>query len=300
MSTPPTAARPITSGPSAAPIAFAKMNGLGNEIVVVDLRGSKKQFTASEAAKIAAQPRGRFDQMMVLHDPKVRGTEAFVRIYNTDGSEAGACGNGMRCVVWVVAEKTGKSAFKFETKAGVLPASLRNINDISVDMGTPRFKWDEIPLAEPFHDTKRIELQIGPIDAPILHSPSVVNVGNPHAIFWVDNVEPYDLSRIGPMLENHPIFPDRANISLAHVQSSSTIRLRTWERGAGLTRACGSAACAAAVSAARTGRADRKVTVNVPGGPLLIEWTAADRIIMTGPAEVEYAGTIDPVTMAVS
>jgi diaminopimelate epimerase len=296
MTTPPIFATPLSSGP----LAFAKMNGLGNEIVVVDLRGSKKQFTATEAARIAAQPRARFDQMMVLHDPKVRGTEAFVRIYNTDGSEAGACGNGMRCVVWVVAEKTGKTTFKFETKAGVLPASLRSISDISVDMGTPRFKWDEIPLAEPFHDTKRIELQIGPIDAPILHSPSVVNVGNPHAIFWVDNVEPFDLSRIGPMLENHPIFPDRANISLAHVQSANTIRLRTWERGAGLTRACGSAACAAAVSAARTGRADRKVTVHVPGGPLVIEWTAADRIIMTGPAEFEYAGTIDPVTMAVS
>jgi diaminopimelate epimerase len=284
----------------AAPIAFAKMNGLGNEIVVVDLRGSKKQFTAAEAAAIAAQPRGHFDQMMVLHDAKTRGTEAFIRIYNTDGSEAGACGNGMRCVTWAVAEKTGKTAFKFETKAGVLTASLTDIDHISVDMGSPRFKWDEIPLAEPFHDTKRIELQIGPIDAPILHSPSVVNVGNPHAIFWVDNVEPYDLSRIGPMLENHPIFPDRANISLAHVQSSSTIRLRTWERGAGLTRACGSAACAAAVSAARTLRTGRRVTVTVPGGPLHIDWTAENRILMTGPAEFEYAGTIDPVTMAVS
>jgi diaminopimelate epimerase len=267
------------------------MNGLGNEIVVVDLRGSKKQFTAAEAAAIAAQPRGRFDQMMVLHDPKTRGTEAFIRIYNTDGSEAGACGNGMRCVTWAVAEKTGKTSFKFETKAGILAASLTGIDHISVDMGTPRFKWDEIPLAEPFHNTKRIELQIGPIDAPILHSPSVVNVGNPHAIFWVDDVEPYDLSRIGPMLENHPIFPDRANISLAHVQSSSTIRLRTWERGAGLT---------AAVSAARTLRTGRRVTVTVPGGPLHIDWTAADRIIMTGPAEFEYAGTIDPATMAVS
>jgi diaminopimelate epimerase len=293
-----------SSHADSGPIAFAKMNGLGNEIVVVDLRGRKKQFTSAEAAAIAAQPRGRFDQMMVLHDPKTRGTEAFIRIYNADGSEAGACGNGMRCVTWAVAEKTGKAHsnpnFKFETKAGVLAASLTDIDHISVDMGTPRFKWDEIPLAEPFHDTKRIELQIGPIDAPILHSPSVVNVGNPHAIFWVDNVEPFDLSRIGPMLENHPIFPDRANISLAHVQASDFIKLRTWERGAGLTRACGSAACAAAVSAARTGRTGRKVTVVVPGGPLHINWDLNDHIIMTGPAAFEYAGTIDAVTMAVS
>jgi diaminopimelate epimerase len=301
-----TTAAPILSPASATGIPFLKMNGLGNEIVVVDLRGSKKQFTAAEAAKIAGQPRGKFDQMMVLHDAKTQGLEAFIRIYNTDGSEAGACGNGMRCVTWAVAEKTAKTSFKFETKAGVLAASLTDIDHISVDMGTPRFKWEEIPLAEPFHDTKRIELQIGPIDAPILHSPSVVNVGNPHAIFWVDNVEPYDLSRIGPMLENHPIFPDRANISLAHVQASDAIRLRTWERGAGLTRACGSAACAAAVSAARTGRTGRKVTVTVPGGPLHIEWTADSingndgRIIMTGPAELEYAGSIDALTMLVS
>jgi diaminopimelate epimerase len=293
---PPTAANPD-------PIAFAKMNGLGNEIVVVDLRGSRKQFTTTEAAAIAAQPRGRFDQMMVLHDAKTRGTEAFIRIYNTDGSEAGACGNGMRCVTWAVAEKTGKTlsnpTFKFETKSGVLTASLTDIDHISVDMGTPRFKWDEIPLAEPFHNTKRIELQIGPIDAPILHSPSVVNVGNPHAIFWVDNVEPFDLSRIGPMLENHPIFPDRANISLAHVQASDFIRLRTWERGAGLTRACGSAACAAAIAAARLGKTGRKVTVVVPGGPLHINWDIDDRIIMTGPATFEYTAHLDPVTMAV-
>jgi diaminopimelate epimerase len=295
-----TTAAPILSPATASSIPFLKMNGLGNEIVVVDLRGSKKQFTAAEAARIAAQPRGNFDQMMVLHDAKTRGTEAFIRIYNTDGSEAGACGNGMRCVTWAVAEATGKTAFKFETQADVLAASLRDIDHISIDMGTPRFKWEEIPLAEPFHDTKRIELQIGPIDAPILHSPSVVNVGNPHAIFWVDNVEPFDLSRIGPMLENHPIFPDRANISLAHVQASDAIRLRTWERGAGLTRACGSAACAAAISAARTGRTGRSVTVTVPGGPLHIEWTANDRIIMTGPATFEYAGTIDPATMLVT
>jgi diaminopimelate epimerase len=142
-------------------------------------------------------------------------------------------------------------------------------------------------------------LQIGPIDKPILHSPSVVNVGNPHAIFWVDDVAVYDLARIGPLLENHPIFPERANISLAAVKSREHLVVRTWERGAGLTRACGSAACAAAVAAARTRRTSRKVTVTLPGGDLLIEWREADdHVLMTGPVEYEFAGRFDPALFA--
>ena len=279
------------SGPATIP--FRKMNGLGNEIVVVDLRGTPKVFSEDEARFIAHNTRSRFDQLMSLHDPKTRGTQAFVRIYNTDGSESSACGNGTRCIAWVEAERTGKRALKFETKAGVLDVKVADIGHITVDMGEPRFEWDKIPLAEEFHDTRGIELQIGPIDDPILHSPSVVNVGNPHAIFWVDDVEAYDLGRFGPLLENHPIFPERANISLAHVQSRSRIRLRTWERGAGLTKACGTAACGAAVAAMRKKFTDRKVTVLLPGGPLDIEWTAANRILMTGPAELEYEGVIE-------
>ena len=150
---------------------------------------------------------------MVLHDPKRAGTEAFIRIYNSDGSEVEACGNGMRCVGWLEAGRTGRQALRFETIAGVLDVRVSDIGRITVDMGDPRFGWKEIPLAEAFHDTKAIELQIGPIDKPILHTPSVVNVGNPHAVFWVQDVTAYDLARIGPMLENHPIFPERANIS---------------------------------------------------------------------------------------
>ena len=283
----------MTQRSASEALSFRKMNGLGNEIVVVDLRGSKRVISAEEARAVAADPLSRFDQMMVLHDPKTRGTEAFVLIYNTDGSEAQACGNGMRCVSWLTRKSTGRDRFKFETRPGVLDVAVRDQDFITVDMGAPRFAWHEIPLAEPFHDTKRIELQIGPIDNPILHSPSVVNVGNPHAVFWVDDVTAYDLGRFGPMLENHPIFPDRANISLAEVTSPVSIKLRTWERGAGLTRACGSAACAAGVLGAHTKRTERKVTVNVPGGPLLIEWTVANRILMTGPATDEYAGVFD-------
>lgn len=272
------------------------MNGLGNEIVVLDLRGSSRILTADEARRIAAKPGWRFDQLMALHHPVTPGTSAYVRIYNTDGSEAGACGNGMRCVVLFDIQQKGAPAHSYETVRGVLAVSSLGTDghSISVEMGQPRFGWEQIPLRDPFHNTKRIELQIGPIDAPILHSPSVVNVGNPHAVFWVDDVMAYQLDRFGPLLENHPIFPERANISLAHVTATDAITLRTWERGAGLTMACGSAACAAAVCAARLKLTGRRVTVTVPGGPLGIEWRESDdQIVMTGPAELERREVID-------
>lgn len=273
-------------------LRYRKMNGLGNEIVVVDLRGSKRVLTAAEAAQIAANPATRFDQMMALHDAKTPGTETKITIYNADGSEAGACGNGMRCVGWVIHEATGKTRFKAETRPGVLDVAVVDKDTITVDMGTPKFGWQDIPLEEEFRDTRMVELQVGPIDAPIIHSPSVVNVGNPHCVFWVDHLDVIDLGKVGPMLEHHRLFPDRANISLAVVRSRTMIDLATWERGAGLTRACGSAACAAAVCSARKKMTDRIVTVNVPGGPLVIEWRADDRILMTGPVEDESSGEL--------
>jgi diaminopimelate epimerase len=277
---------------------FRKMNGLGNEIVVVDLRGSTKIFSAEEARAIAADSRSHFDQLMVLHPPATPATEAFLRIYNSDGSPASACGNGMRCVGLVVSQETGRKRMKFETSAGILNVIAEDVSRIAVDMGEPRFGWADIPLSEPFHDTRRIELQIGPADKPLLYSPSVVNVGNPHAIFWVDDVNAYDLARIGPLLENHPLFPDRANISLAHVTSQSAITVRTWERGAGLTKACGSAACAALACAARKGVSGRQATITLPGGPLEVEWRADNHIWMTGPAELEYEGRLDTAVIA--
>jgi diaminopimelate epimerase len=219
-----------------------------------------------------------------------------MRIDNADGGEVEACGNGTRCVGWLLMNETGRSTAAIETQAGLLNARPGAPGTISVDMGVPRLGWREIPLAEEFRDTRAIELQIGPIEAPILHSPSVANIGNPHAIFWVEDVTAYDLGRFGPMLENHPIFPERANISLAQVTAPDAITLRTWERGVGLTRACGTAACAALVSAARTGRTGRSATVALPGGALTIEWDARDHVWMTGPAELEYSGFFDPET----
>src|SRR4029079_4568433 len=195
--------------------AFIKMNGLGNEIVVVDMRGQAGAITADEA-RAAAQPDGApYDQLMALHTARTPGTDAFVRIYNSDGSEAGACGNGMRCVAALEAKESGAKTFTFETEAGIIPCKIEEKpNTVTVDMGAPRFAWNEIPLAEEFRDTRAIELQIGPIDKPILHSPSVVSMGNPHAVFWVDDVNAYELAKIGPLLENHPMFPQRANITL--------------------------------------------------------------------------------------
>lgn len=280
---------------TAKPAQFAKMNGLGNEIIVADMRGRTDRVAPAAAIVLNADPATKFDQIMAIHDPRTPGTENYVAIINSDGSEAQACGNGMRCVTQALAAETGRKNFVFETVAGILTAEEHADGTLSVDMGKPRFGWREIPLAEEFRDTRMIELQIGPIDRPLLHSPSVVSMGNPHAIFWVDeDVWSYELEKFGPLLENHPIFPERANISIANVTAPDAIVLRTWERGAGLTRACGSAACAAAVCGARTRRTARKVTVTVPGGPLHIEWREDDHVIMTGPAEWEFSGRFDP------
>jgi len=277
--------------------AFVKMNGLGNEIVVVDMRAGPGPIRAEDIR--AAGGAVRFDQMMVLSPPRSSDTDAVVRIYNCDGSEAGACGNGMRCLAALLHHETGRRQFYFETPAGLLACWAAESGQFTADLGRPRFAWQEIPLAEPFADTRAIELQIGPIEAPILFSPSVVNVGNPHALFWVDDVDAYDLGNIGPMLENHPIFPERANISLVAILSRTALRVRTWERGAGLTKACGSAACAAVVAAARSGRTDRAARASLPGGDLDISWRERDdHVLMTGPAVLEWRGRFDPAAFA--
>ena len=284
--------------PQRAP--FAKMNGLGNEIIVADMRGRADRVSPAAAIALNADPATRFDQIMAIHDPRLNGTDYRIDILNSDGSKAEACGNGTRCVVQALSAETGHKRFTFETVAGILNAEEHEDGLISVDMGAPRFAWQEIPLAEEFRDTRMIELQIGPIDAPVLHSPSAVSMGNPHVVFWVDgDVWTYELERFGPLLENHPIFPERANITLAHIVDRDHIVMRTWERGAGLTRACGSAACATAVSAARLKRTGRTVHMTLPGGELGIEWRESDdHVLMTGPATFEYEGRFDPALFA--
>lgn len=282
-------------------VEFARMNGLGNKILVVDMRGRPDKVRPEAAIALNADPATQFDQIMAIHDPKSHGADAWIDILNSDGSKAQACGNGTRCVVQALSSETGRKTFTFQTVAGILNAQEHADGTISVDMGKPVFAWEKIPLAEDFYDTSRIELQIGPIDTPILHSPSVMSMGNPHAVFWVDcDPMDFDLERFGPLLENHPMFPEKANITLAQVVSDASLRTRTWERGAGLTLACGSAACAAAVSGARTGRTGRKVKIDVASSPvrqpLVIEWREDDHVVMTGPAEWEWSGKVDPQT----
>jgi len=284
--------------PALSPLAnrpIVKMNGLGNEIAILDLRCSGLTVSAPEARAIGRGEGLAFDQLMVLHEPRSAKAEALMTIYNSDGSQPGACGNGTRCVAYILTRETPRERIVLETATARLECLRKAETIFTVDMGRPRFAWNEIPLREPFHDTRKIELQIGPIDAPVLHTPSAVNMGNPHAIFWVDDIEAFDLSKIGPLLENHPIFPKRANISLAHVTSHAHIALKVWERGVGLTRACGSAACAALVAAARKGLTGHSAIVSLPGGDLDIEWRESDgHVLMTGPVEFEFETRLDP------
>ena len=182
-----------------------------------------------------------------------------------------------------------------ETRAGLLTCQRKGEWSFSVDMGPPKLRWADIPLRDAYADTRQINLSIGPADHPILQGPSAVNMGNPHAIFFVADIEAYDLPHLGPVLEHDPIFPEKANISLAQILSRDHIRLRVWERGVGITQACGSAACAAAVAAARKNLTDRQVRVTLPGGDLFIDWRVSDdHVIMTGPVELEFEGHFSP------
>ncbi len=280
-------------------IDFVKMNGLGNKIIVADMRHRADRISPQAARQLAADEKTSFDQIMAVHAPKSAGMDARIHILNSDGSDAEACGNGTRCVVSWLHGILGKNDFVFETAAGRIDASYASDEMISVDMGVPRFGWEQIPLSEEFADTRTIELQIGPIDKPLLHTPSVANIGNPHAIFWVeDDPWDYELDRFGPLLENHPIFPERANISIARITAKNAVTIRTWERGAGLTKACGSAACATLVSGVRTDRLRRKSVVTVPGGELAVEWQENNHIIMSGPVAYEFYGILNPQTGA--
>ncbi len=275
-------------------VKYLKMNGLGNDFVVLDGRKNALKPSSDQVRWIADREQGiGCDQLIIMDAPKSAPSDIFVRIFNSDGGEVEACGNAMRCVAALLAKETGRSSFIIETRAGILSAKV-NGEVVTVDMGKPKFDWQLIPLSEEFGDTRGIELQIGPIDNPVLHTPSVVNVGNPHAIFWV-NKDPneYDLERFGPLLENHPIFPERANISLAQVLSRKRVKIVIWERGGGLTKACGTAACAVVAAGARKQILERKITVNLPGGNLGLEWRQSDdHILMSGPWELEGEGEL--------
>ncbi len=273
-------------------IPFVKMNGLGNDFVMIDARAEPVRLSAATAGKIANRTTGAGCDQVIVMEPS-RTADVFMRILNADGSEVSACGNASRCVAALLHPGLGRDRLSIETAAGRLDAQIGENGLVTVDMGAPRFAWDEIPLARPTANTRELDLTFALPDGRVLESPSVVNVGNPHCIFWVSGAESYDLASFGAELEHHPLFPERANISLAEVLDSETIKLWVWERGTGITRACGTAACAAAVAGSRTGRTARAVNVMLPGGVLSIDWRSDDdHILMTGPAEFEFNGVI--------
>jgi diaminopimelate epimerase len=232
------------------------------------------------------------DQLIVLESPTDGDADIFMRIYNPDGGEAGACGNATRCVAWMFGRETGDSRVQIETVAGLLEAEIAADGRIAVDMGPARTHWRDIPLARAA-DTDCVDLALGPLSAPVC-----TNIGNPHATFFVDDVEAVDLATLGPALEHHALFPQRANIGVAAIRDRDNIRLRIWERGVGITRACGSGACAALVAAYRRGLAERRAAVTLDGGSLDIEWREDGHVIMTGPAALSFEGSFDPALLA--
>ncbi|MCA3693517.1 diaminopimelate epimerase [Aquidulcibacter sp.] len=272
---------------------FAKMNGLGNEIAVLDARERPLTLNASAVEALATAGKGiGFDQLMLLLPPKNPMADVYTEIWNADGSKVAACGNGSRCVAWYVMREMNRENLVIETEAGLLGAVSVGPNLISVDMGEPILDWELIPMSERM-DTIRIELQVGPIDDPILHGPGVVSMGNPHCVFFVQDAELAPVEAVGPMIEYHPLFPERTNVGFAEIVARDHIRLRVWERGAGLTKACGTGACAALVAAVRRRLCDRVAKVQVDGGMLEIEWRESDNhVIMTGAVALETEGTI--------
>lgn len=264
---------------------FFKMHGLGNDFVVLDARRQSGPLSPQLAAALADRRTGiGCDQIMVLRPPAGSG-DLFLEMINADGSPAGACGNGTRCVADLLMTETGRDQIAIETVSGLLTA-WRAGDQISVDMGPPRFGWQDIPLSREM-DTSAVPLAAAPVPA------ICVSMGNPHAVLFVDDAEAVNIAELGPQLEQDPLFPERANIEFAHIIAPDRIRMRVWERGAGITRACGSGACATAVAAVRAGLAGRQVELVLDGGVLGLEWTAGDRVIMTGPSELVSRGHLE-------
>ena len=271
---------------------FHKMHGLGNDFVIVDQRSGKLSLSPEQIRQIADRRRGvGFDQLLLL-EPSDEAN-VFMRVYNPDGSEAGACGNGTRCVARLMMEEQGLSRVAVETTAGVLEA-VPGLRGYTVNMGRPGLGWDEIPLVKPT-DTLHLDIELGPLSRP-----TAVSMGNPHAVFFVEDAEAIELDSLGPELERHPLFPERANIGIAQVLDDRSIRLRVFERGAGITNACGSGACAAVVAGIRRDLLRQTASVKLDGGVLRITWEDDGKVAMTGPASHSFKGTFEPEMLAVS
>jgi diaminopimelate epimerase len=273
-------------------LSFRKMHGLGNDFVVLDGRATPLGLTRPQMVALADRRRGiGCDQLIIMEAPPP-GADVFMRIHNPDGSEAGACGNATRCVASLVAAETGKARVVVRTIAGDLPSEARPDGLWLVDMGPARLGWQDVPLAREA-DTLHLPLVCGPVA-----DPAACSMGNPHANFFVPDLDALPINEIGPRLEHDPIFPDRANIGFVQVMSPDHLRLVVWERGAGLTLACGSGACAAMVNAHRRGLTGRAARISMPGGDLLMEWRQDGHVLMTGPVATAFIGQVEPKALA--
>ncbi|WP_225910319.1 diaminopimelate epimerase [Brevundimonas pondensis] len=274
---------------------YIRMNGAGNAFIVVQAFEEGFHPTEGQVRALAdpAAGLGGFDQLIGIEPSET--ADAFMRVWNADGSMVETCGNALRCVGWLLLEATDKEEVVIDTLGGPTTARRAGDHQVTVDMGAPRLDWAEVPLAEEM-DTRGIELQVGPIDAPVLHTPGAVSMGNPHVVFFTDQQDDAFVRGSGSLVEHHPLFPEGVNVGFAKVIDRNQIRLRVWERGAGLTLACGTGACAALVATARRGLTDRKATVVVDGGELTIDWDeASGHVFMTGPVEIERTGLLPQV-----
>jgi diaminopimelate epimerase len=277
-------------------IFFRKMHGLGNDFVVIDARKSPLDLNRAQFERIADRRFGVGCDQLIILEPS-RNADARMRIFNPDGGEVQACGNATRCIGHLLAGEAGRNEASIETVAGILLAQ-RDGDDIAVDMGFPVFDWTKIPLSGAAQDTARIPLDLSAISPGLPGWFSAVNMGNPHGVFFVADAGAIDIARIGPALESHPIFPEKANISFATVEADGSIRLRVWERAAGATLACGTAACATFVAAHRLGLVGEEARIHLPGGTLTIRLSPEGRVIMTGPIAQSFSGFIAPDLLA--
>jgi diaminopimelate epimerase len=276
-------------------VRFLKMHGLGNDFVVIDARTSPFRLSAAQAAAIADRRRGIGGDQIIVLEAAPGSQDVFMRIRNADGSASAACGNATRCIGGFLMDESGKSRVVIGSEAGDLFADKAPGGEVTIDFGAPRLAWHEVPLAREM-DTLHLPLSIGPVS-----DPASCSMGNPHATFFVDDVEALDIAAIGPKLEFDPLFPERANIGFGQIVARDRIRMRVWERGAGITQACGTGACAMLVNAVRRGLADRKAQLVLDGGTLTIEWRESDdHVLMTGAVAIAARGVIDPSLLAVS
>lgn len=265
------------------------MNGAGNKFILADVRGRAGVFNLSRTTVLELAHTHHFDQLLVLEDSD--SADAFMRIWNADGDEVGACGNGTRAAAWAMMQETGARAVSLGTVGGLLHASDAGPLTVSVDMGPPRLDWQDIPLARPM-DTVKLDYA-AEIDGIRIEAPGAVSMGNPHAVFFIRDVEAFPAARLGREVELDPLFPERVNVGFAQIHDANHIRLRVWERGAGITAACGTGACAALVAAHRRGLAERRASIMTDGGELFVDWREDDHVILTGPVEDEGPITVN-------